>query len=87
VKEEFVPIQGAPARSDEELAKIAAEIRSMFAANDGAANGSGDRFVASAKVEAEDREQALSWGRSVLYDRITDALRGWRLDHIDAWPV
>lgn len=86
VKEEFVPIQGAPERSNEDLAEIAASVRLLLAANNGAAHGSGDRFVASAKVEAEDQEQALAWGRTVLYGTVTDALTGWRLERIDAWP-
>lgn len=87
VKEEFVPITGSRDRSDRELAEVAAKIRALFVDQEGAANGSDDRFVVSAKVDAEDARKAESWGRSVLYGQVTDLLDDWRLERINTWPA
>lgn len=81
------PDRGRRERSDQELAEVAAKIRALFADHEGAANGRRDRFVASAKVDAEDAAEADSWGRRVLYGEVSDLLDDWRLDRIDAWPV
>lgn len=78
IKLEFGPSKGAIERTDEALGRIAAGLRSKYAANEVRAHGRGDRFVASAKVEADNEAAAEPWGRSVFYGSITDALPDWQ---------
>jgi hypothetical protein len=85
VKEEFVPLEGAVERSDDELNEVAATVRSQFAAHEAAANGKGNRFIVSAKIEVESDAEAESWGRAALFDFVDDALPDWRLDRLVVW--
>jgi hypothetical protein len=85
VKLELVPLEGAPSRTTDELDEVAASLREELRDHACAANGSGDRFVVSAKIETEDAAAAEAWAREEVYSIVSDFLPDWRLDHLTSW--